>query len=108
MNNKTAKLLSKFALLMDRPKKEVKKNWDLLPWLERRKTRKQIQFLLRKNRQHVKQLIGNVKITKEKNRERFLKLIKASSYQKGKKRAGAFGAIAALLGMIGGLFHAKS
>ena len=97
MNAKTSKMLNKLALLLNVPKREVKKRWHSQPWMERAKARDQIWGLIAKNHDTIASRDRDKLQVKEKARQRFLKL--TAPHRRNRTN------LAAVLAFIGGLFN---
>jgi len=75
MNSKTARMLDLFSLLIDQPKREVKRRWNTQSPKEREEAREQIMRLLSKGHETVQQKLDDRLIAKENDRQHFLKLV---------------------------------
>jgi len=75
MNAKTARMLDRFALLIDQPKKIVKQRWHNQTPKEKGEARTQIMRLLSKGHDQVEQKRDDRRVAKEDERLRFLKLV---------------------------------
>ena len=75
MNGKTARMLDRFSLLIDVPKREVKRRWNTQTPKEREEAREQIMRLLSKGSETVQQKRDDRDKVREDDRQRFLKLV---------------------------------
>lgn len=76
MNGKTARMLDRFALLIDQPKRVVKERWNTQTPKERGEAREQVMRLLVKGHEQVQQKREDREKVREENRQRFLKFVK--------------------------------
>lgn len=49
MNSKTARMINRIAIITDKPEKQIKREWNRLPWNEREEARDDCWKLIAKN-----------------------------------------------------------
>ena len=75
MNSKTAKMLTRFALLIGQPPRKCREIWYNMPWKDRAKNREQIWGLIAKHPEQIAQKKEDLKAVKDKKIDRFMKIM---------------------------------
>jgi len=75
MNSKTAKMLTRFALLIGQPPRKCRQIWYNMPWTARATNREQIWGLIAKHQEQIAQKKKDLKTVKNKQVDRFMKIM---------------------------------